>query len=79
MLRTASNALATDPQTVAAMLQASMSGVIRILLESSTPEQQVDALREELIFVACAYLDACSVRALVQHPDGVGIARIPAT
>jgi AcrR family transcriptional regulator len=79
MLRTASNALATDPQPVAAMLQASMSGVIRILLESSTAEQQFDALREELIFVACAYLDACSVRALVQHPDGVGIARIPAT
>jgi hypothetical protein len=76
MLRTASNPLATDPQLVAAMLQASMGGVIRILLESSTPEQQFDTLREELIFVACAYLDACSVRALVQHPDAVGNARI---
>ena len=79
MLRTASNPLATDPQLVAAMLQASMSGAIRILLESSTPEQQFDALREELIFVARAYLDACSARALVQRPDAVGIARIPAT
>ena len=68
MLRTASNPLATDPQLAAAMLQASMSGVIRILLESRTPEEQVDALREELIFVACAYLDACSTRALVQRP-----------
>jgi AcrR family transcriptional regulator len=76
MLRTASNPLATDPQLVAAMLQASMGGVIRILLESSTPEQQFDTLREELIFVACAYLDACSARALVQHPDAVGNARI---
>jgi len=79
MLRTASNPLPTDPQLVAAMLQASMSGAIRILLESSTPEQQFEALREELIFVARAYLDACSARALVQRPDAVGIARIPAT
>jgi AcrR family transcriptional regulator len=79
VLRTASNPLATDPQLVAAMLQASMSGVIRILLESNTPGQQFDALREELIFVACAYLNACSARALVQRPDAVGIARIPAT
>jgi AcrR family transcriptional regulator len=79
MLRTASNPLATDPQLVAAMLQASMSGVIHILLESSTPERQVDALREELIFVACAYLDACCARTLIQRPDTVGIARIPVT
>jgi hypothetical protein len=79
MLRTASNPLATDPQLVAIMLQGSMSGVIRILLESSTPEKQLEALREELILVACAYLDACSTRALVQRPDAVGGARIPAT
>jgi AcrR family transcriptional regulator len=78
MLQTASDPLATDPQLVAAMLQASMSGAIRILLESSTPEQPFDTLRDELIFVACAYLDACSARALVQHPDAVGIARIAA-
>jgi AcrR family transcriptional regulator len=63
MLRTASNPLATDPQLVASMLQGSMSGVSRILLESSNLEQQVDILREEMIFVACAYLDACSDRA----------------
>ena len=62
MLRTASDPLATDPQLVATMLLASMGGVVRILLESSNPEQQVDTLREELIFAACAYLDACSAR-----------------
>jgi hypothetical protein len=62
MLRTASNPLATDPSLVAAMLQSSMAGVIRILLESSAPETQFDALRDELIFSACAYLDACSTR-----------------
>jgi AcrR family transcriptional regulator len=78
MLRTASDPLATDPQLVASMLQASMSGAIRMLMESSAPERQFDALREELIFVACAYLDACSARALVRRPDPVGIARISA-
>jgi AcrR family transcriptional regulator len=62
MLRTASDPLATDPQLVATMLLASMGGVVRILLESSNPEEQVDTLREELIFAACAYLDACSTR-----------------
>ena len=62
MLRTASDPLATDPQLVASILLASMGGVVRILLESSNPEQQVDTLREELIFAVCAYLDACSTR-----------------
>jgi AcrR family transcriptional regulator len=64
MLRTASDPLATDPQLVASILLASMGGVVRILLESNNPEEQVDTLREELIFAACAYLDACSTRAL---------------
>jgi AcrR family transcriptional regulator len=73
MLRTSSDPLATDPQLVAAILQASMGGVIRILLESNTPEQQLDSLREELIFSACSYLDACSSRAQVQRPDAVEI------
>jgi AcrR family transcriptional regulator len=62
MLRTASDPLATDPQLVASILLASMGGVVRILLESNNPEEQVDTLREELIFAACAYLDACSTR-----------------
>jgi AcrR family transcriptional regulator len=65
MLGTASDPLATDPQLVAAMLLASMGGVVRILLESSKPEEQLDTLREELIFAACAYLDACYTRASV--------------
>ncbi len=78
MLRTASKPFATDPQLFAAMLQASMSGVVRILLDSSTPEPQFDAWREELIFVAYSYLDACSARTLVQGADAAGIARIPA-
>ena len=69
MLATASDPLATDPQLVASMLQAAMVGVSRRMLASDAPEKQVDALRRELIFVACAYLDACSARLSAQDAD----------
>ena len=67
MLKTAPEPLATDPQVVATMLLALMAGVIRILLESSAPEQQFQTLREELIFAARAYLKACSAPRAVQE------------
>ena len=60
MLKTASEQLTTDPQLVASMLQSAMFGVSRRLLESSAPEKEFSPLRQELIFLACAYLDACS-------------------
>jgi hypothetical protein len=44
------------------MLQGAMAGVSRRLLESDAPEKQLDALRHELIFFVCAYLEACSAR-----------------
>ncbi len=72
MLETTSESLATDPKLVAYMLQATVGGVIRTILESSAPEKQLDGLREELILVACAYLDACSTRASVQDACGIG-------
>jgi hypothetical protein len=53
---------------VASMLQGAMVGVSRRMLESAMPEKEFDSLRRELIFVACAYLDACSARISVQHP-----------
>lgn len=61
MLASSSERLASDAQVVAAMLHGAMVGVSRGILESSTPEMQVDTLRRELIFLACAYVDACSV------------------
>jgi AcrR family transcriptional regulator len=66
MLATACEPLNTDPQLVAAMLQGAMIGVSRRLLESSAPEKQFETLRQELIFLACAYLKACSTRPSVQ-------------
>ena len=66
MLATSCEPLSTDPQLVASMLEAAMVGISRRMLESGAPEKQYDTLREELIFVACAYLDACSARVLVR-------------
>jgi AcrR family transcriptional regulator len=60
MLATAQNELTTDPQLVASMLQATMAGVSRRLLESASPESEYKRLRDELVFLACAYLRACS-------------------
>jgi len=66
MLATSCEPLTTDPQLVASILQGAMVGVSRMLLESGAPEKQFDVLRRELIFVACAYLDACSGRVSAQ-------------
>jgi AcrR family transcriptional regulator len=72
MLATASDPLTTDPQLVAFMLQGAMVGVSRRMLESSVTEEQLDTMRRELIFVACAYLDACSARLSVQRAGAIG-------
>jgi predicted component of type VI protein secretion system len=32
------------------------------MLESGAPEKHFETLRQELVFLACAYLDACSAR-----------------
>jgi AcrR family transcriptional regulator len=72
MLATTPEPLSTDPQLVASMLEGAMVGVSRRMLESGAPEKQVDALRRELIFVACAYLDACSSRVSVQDTAAAG-------
>jgi hypothetical protein len=66
MLKTAKEQLTTDPQLIASMLQGAMVGVSRRMLESGAPEKQLDNLRRELIFFACAYLDACSARVVAQ-------------
>jgi AcrR family transcriptional regulator len=72
MLECACNPLATDPQLVASMLQGAMVGVSRRMLESGAAEKQFDALRRELIFMACAYLDACCESDSVQGAGATG-------
>jgi AcrR family transcriptional regulator len=71
MLSTASEPLTTDPHLIASILQGAMSGVSRRLLESGGAEKQFDILRRELIFVACAYVDACVARVSMQDEPQV--------
>lgn len=65
MLTASCEPLTKDPQLVAAMLQSAMAGVSRRLLESENPEQQFEPLRQELVFLVRAYLNACCQ----QRPD----------
>ncbi len=60
MLASARDPLARDPQMVASMLQGTLAGVSRRLLESSSPERQFEGMRKELVFFVCAYLEACA-------------------
>jgi AcrR family transcriptional regulator len=61
MLETSCEPL-SDPALVASMLQGTMVGVSRTLLESPSPEKQFDILLRELVFFAGAYMDACKAR-----------------
>jgi AcrR family transcriptional regulator len=60
LLATAREPLTTDPQLVASVLQGTMAGVSRRMLESAAPEKQFEPLRRELLILACAYVSACS-------------------
>jgi hypothetical protein len=62
MLATAPESLTEDPRLVASMLQGTLAGVSRRLLESRSPEKNVEIFRRELIVLASAYLNACSLR-----------------
>jgi AcrR family transcriptional regulator len=70
MLGTSREPLRTDPRVASFMLQGAMAGVSRRLLESDAPENHLDSLRRELIFLVCAYLEACAARSV--HSDLAG-------
>jgi AcrR family transcriptional regulator len=60
MLASARDELKRDPEVVSSMLQGAMNGVSRRLLESVSPEVDYERLRDELVFLVCGYLRACS-------------------
>jgi AcrR family transcriptional regulator len=62
MLSSACEPLTKDPQLVASMLQDAMIGIARRMIESGTPEKHIEAYRQELIFLASAYLQACTAQ-----------------
>jgi AcrR family transcriptional regulator len=73
MLKTAAEPFTTDVQLVASMLQGAMAGASRRLLESNASEKHFHALRRELIFLACAYLNARSAGASVHSSGATGL------
>lgn len=66
MLTSSCEPLSKGPELVASMLQGAMAGISRRLLESSNPEKQFEAFRQELTFLVCAYLEASAARASVR-------------
>jgi AcrR family transcriptional regulator len=60
MLASAREELKRDPEVVSSILQGAMNGVSRRLLESASPEVDYERLRNELVFLVCGYLRACS-------------------
>jgi AcrR family transcriptional regulator len=67
MLSSAREPLAKDPQIIASMLQGALAGVMRNLLESGGPHNDVESLRQELIFFVSAYLEACCAQPSVSR------------
>src|SRR5882724_7772558 len=65
MLGSSREPLTKDPELVASVLQGAMAGIIRRLLESGAPKKQFEALQQELIVFASAYLETCSVRPML--------------
>lgn len=74
LLATAKDELTTDPQLVVSMLQATMAGVSRRLLESPSPEREYEVLRDELVFLANAYIGACSLRQTIPRTSAGRVA-----
>jgi AcrR family transcriptional regulator len=72
MLETTHEQLTEDPRLVASMLQGTMAGVSRRLLESRSPEKEVESFRRELIVLASAYLNACSAGSGQKRSAGQG-------
>jgi len=69
LLKSAREPLAADPRVAASVLQGAMVGVSRRLLESGSAEKQFEEVKQELVVLACAYLEACAARS-VRPPLG---------
>jgi AcrR family transcriptional regulator len=59
MFESAPEALTTDLQLMATVLQSTISGVKRQLLESDMPETQFAVIQRELVLVVRSYVRAC--------------------
>jgi AcrR family transcriptional regulator len=59
LLQSAPEVLATDLHLMATVLQSTIAGVKRQLLESNTPEAELFVLQRELVLVVRSYVRAC--------------------
>jgi AcrR family transcriptional regulator len=59
LLQTAPEVFTRDPRLIATVLQSTIAGVKRQLLESDTQEAQFDVLQRELVLVVRSYIRAC--------------------
>jgi hypothetical protein len=62
LLQSAPETLTTDLRLMATVLQSTISGVKRQLLESEAPEEQFEAMQRELVLVVRQYVRACVVQ-----------------
>jgi AcrR family transcriptional regulator len=59
LLESAAEVLTKDLQLMATVLQSTIAGVKRQLLESDMPEAQFEVMRRELVLVVRSYVRAC--------------------
>jgi len=59
LLQSAPEVLTTDLQLMATVLQSTIAGVKRQLLESNMPEAQFEVMQRELVLVVRSYVRAC--------------------
>ena len=59
LFATAREPLTKDPEVIANAVVSALNGFSRSLLESKSPEHQLDSMREELIILVHAYLRTC--------------------
>ena len=59
LFATAREPLAKDPELIATIVVSALNGFSRSLLESKSPEAQLEPLRNELIVLVHAYLRTC--------------------
>ena len=59
LFATAKEPLAKDPEVIATVVLSAFNGVAHSLLESKSPERELEPLRDELIVLVHAYLRTC--------------------
>jgi len=69
LLRTAPEALATDLRLMATVLQSTIAGVKRQLLESDSAEGEFEVMQRELVLVVRSYVRACVRQDVLPAPQ----------